>query len=290
MSKTRKPVLHELAESVGRIEGLDAPGDRLASAVKSVLPPGPVKDALSGTWIGHPLHPLMIVMPIGSWTSATVLDLVGGRQSRKGADRLLALGLLSSLPTVAAGLSDWADTLGSTRRIGLVHAWANSASLALYSGSYAARKTGRRRMGVLLALAGGGAVAVGGFLGGHLSYARGVGVDNSVFEYGPDDWTPTVPEAELREGELHKVSAGGIDVLLVRRGERVLAISDACTHRGASLSGGELDDGCVTCPAHGSRFDLEDGSVLRGPATGPQPVWETRVAQGRVEVRPQAAA
>lgn len=290
MSESRKPVLHELAESVGRIEGLDPLADRLASAVRGALPPGAVKNALSGTWIGHAFHPLMTDVPIGSWTSAMVLDLVGGRESRKGADRLVALGLLSSLPTVASGLSDWGDTGGSVRRIGLVHALANGAALALYGGSYAARRTGRRRMGVLLGLAGGGALGAGGFLGGHLSYARGVGVDNTVFEDGPDEWTATVLAGELEDGQPKKVSAGGIDVLLVRRGERVLALSNACTHRGAPLSDGELDGDCVTCPWHGSQFDLEDGSVLRGPATGPQPVWETRVAQGRVEVRPRAAA
>lgn len=290
MSESRRPVLHELAESLGRIEVLDPLADRLSAAVRGVLPPGTAKDALSGTWIGHAFHPLMTDVPIGSWTSATVLDLVGGRQSRKGADRLMGLGLLSSLPTVASGLSDWSDTGGADRRIGLVHAWANGAALALYGGSYAARKAGRRRMGVLLGLAGGGALAAGGFLGGHLSYARGVGVDNTVFEDGPDEWTATMLAGELADGKPHKVSAGGVDVLLVRRGERVLALSNACTHRGAPLSEGELDGDCVTCPWHGSRFDLEDGSVLRGPATGPQPVWETRVTQGRVEVRPRAAA
>jgi nitrite reductase/ring-hydroxylating ferredoxin subunit len=171
------------------------------------------------------------------------------------------------------------------RRMGVAHAAANSFSLLLYSGSYAARRRDRRGLGMALGLAGGGALAIGGYLGGHLSYARGVGVDQTAFEEGPEEWTPSVPESALQDGTAVHAVADGIDLLLVKQGGRVFALSDRCSHRGGPLHEGTLADGCVTCPLHGSSFRLEDGSVERGPATAPQPAWETRVVGGRVEVR-----
>jgi nitrite reductase/ring-hydroxylating ferredoxin subunit/uncharacterized membrane protein len=283
--KARNPVLHEWAEGLGEVEGLDAVGDPLAKRVRQALGRQPLKDVLSGTRLGHALHPVMTDVPIGAWTSATILDLLGGRDSRHAADRLVGVGIAATLPTVASGLSDWADTIGSERRIGLVHAVANSIALALYGGSYLARRGGRRGLGVTLGLAGGGALGVGGYLGGHLSYSKGVGVDQTVFEDRTTEWTPTVPEAELRDDVPALATVGGLAVVVVRHGGRMLALSDTCTHRGGSLHEGEVVDGCIQCPLHGSRFSLEDGSVERGPAVAPQPRWEARVREGRVEVR-----
>jgi nitrite reductase/ring-hydroxylating ferredoxin subunit/uncharacterized membrane protein len=282
---TRRPVLHELAESLGTLEGIDAVGDPLAQRVSRVVGRQPLKDLISGTWLGHALHPVMTDVPIGAWTSATVLDLVGGRRGRPGADRLLGVGIAAALPTVVSGLSDWSDTIGGERRVGVVHAAANSMAVALYGGSWLARRRGRRGLGVTLGLAGAGAVAVGGYLGGHLSYSSGVGVDQTTFEDRVEEWTATVPESELGEDAPMVTIAGGTRVLLVRHAGRVLALSDTCSHRGGALHDGEVVDGCIQCPLHGSRFRLDDGSVERGPATAPQPRWEARVRDGRVEVR-----
>lgn len=280
------PRLHRLAAATGQIEGLDAPARQMAKLVRAVLPGGPVKDALSGTFLGHPAHPLLTDLPIGSWTSAVLLDWIGGRDSRTAARRLLAAGILAALPTAAAGYSDWADTEMSSdtvRRTGLVHAAANVTALGMFTASYLARRRGRD--GRLLALSGAGAMAVGGHLGGHLSFAEGVGVDQTVFERHPEDWVPTVREDELVEGRAVCARAGDIDVLIVRDPEGLHALDNRCTHRGGPLHEGELSDGCVTCPWHGSRFRLADGSIERGPATSPQPLYETRVVDGRVEVR-----
>ena len=153
------------------------------------IPKGPIKDTLSGVPIGHAAHPLLIVLPVGTWTSATLLDLVGGPDSRPAARRLIAAGLLASLPAAATGLNDWADTTpasDSVRRVGAVHALANVTALGLFTASLAARRGGSHGRGVALGLAGMGAVSVGGHLGGHLSYAEGVGVDQTVFEAGPE--------------------------------------------------------------------------------------------------------
>ena len=279
------PVLHQVAERLGELEQLDELGEALASAVKQAVPAGPVKDVLSGTWLGHALHPLLTDVPIGTWTSAMLLDLLGGEDAEVGADRLVGLGILASLPTIATGLSDWADTIGSDRRTGLVHAAANSTALGLYTASYAARKSGRRRLGVTLGLLAGGALGLGGWIGGHLSYALGIGVDTTTFEYPPGDWTPVLAESDLVDGEPRAVAFGGVAALVTKQDGRVSAISNTCTHRGGQLDGGSVEDGCVTCPIHQSVFRLDDGSVVRGPATAPQPTYDVRVKDGRVELR-----
>ena len=279
------PALHRAGERLGELEQLDELGETLASAVKQALPAGPVKGVLSGTWLGHPLHPLLTDVPIGTWTSAMLLDLLGGEDAEDGADRLVGLGILASLPAIATGLSDWADTIGPDRRTGLVHAWANSAALTLYSASYVARKSGRRGLGVTLGLLGGGAMGVGGWIGGHLSYGHGVGVAATTFEYPPSEWTPVLVESELSEGVPRQVDFGGVAALVTKLDGRISAISNSCTHRGGQLDGGTVEDGCVECPIHQSVFRLDDGSVVRGPATAPQPTYAVRVKDGQVELR-----
>lgn len=279
------PALSRVGERLGELAQLDGVGGRLADAVNQAVPAGPAKDVLSGSWLGHPLHPVLSDVPIGTWTSAVLLDLLGGEDSEVGADRLVALGILSSLPTVAAGLSDWADTMGPQRRTGLVHAAANAAALGLFSASYLARRAGRRRGGVLLGLMGAGSMGVGGWIGGHLSYVLGVGVDATAFESPPGEWTVGPAESELTEGEPKPVELGATTVLVTKLGGRVSAISSTCTHRGGPLDQGTVEDGCVTCPLHGSQFRLSDGSVVRGPATVPQPTFDVRVRDGQVELR-----
>lgn len=283
-----RPLLHEAAEQIGRVEALDPPAKKLGKVVRSALGPGKLKDALSGTFLGHALHPLLTDIPIGTWTSAIVLDLTGGRDTADASRRLIGTGILAALPTAVTGYSDWADSeVGndSVRRIGIVHAAANVTALTLFTASWAARRRGSHGGGVTMALAGAGALAVGGHLGGHLSYVNGIGVDQTTFDEGPGDWTPTLPETELPEGSMTCVDAGGMDVLLARRNGTVYALANRCTHRGGPLHEGELEDGCVVCPWHDSRFRLEDGAVDRGPATSPQPSFETRVNEGRIEVR-----
>src|SRR3954471_7150609 len=288
----RRPVLNNVAERLAETEPLDAVADPLAKQVRNLLPAGPVKDALSGTWLGHALHPLLQLLPLGTWTSAVVLDLIGGEEGESSADKLVATGLLATLPTVATGWSDYADTTvasAAVRRIGIVHAASNVLGATLFAGSLAARGNGARGRGKLLALAGMGAVGVGGWLGGHLSYAEGVGVDNTTFETYPSDWTKVADDADLREGEPRRVEVDGAPLLVVRDGGQVCVLADRCSHRGGPLSNGEISDGCVTCPWHGSRFRLSDGSVERGPAAYAQPAMEVRGSGGTVEVRDRAA-
>jgi uncharacterized membrane protein len=155
------------------VDDLDPVVDAVADVVNRNLPPGPVRDALQGTWLGHPLHPLLTDLALGFWTSGFVLDFVPGKRFRPAADLMYLLGTVSAVPTVAAGLADWIELDRPRQRTGVVHAGANAVATGLYAWSLAARARGRRGRGVLLALGGATAATVGGYLGGHLAFPDG---------------------------------------------------------------------------------------------------------------------
>ena len=246
------------------------------------LPAGRLKDLLSGVPAGHPLHPAIVAVPLGAFAGVSYLDLVGG--DRVAARRLLLLGVAASVPAVVTGLSDWSDTEGSERRVGAVHAATNAAALGLYVSSWLARGSGDRRgrkrsLGALTVL------SVGGWLGGHLAYALGVGVDTTAFLDPVVEWADACALTDLAEDKPLGAKLGDTPVVLALVGGVPRALFGRCTHRGAPLAEGRLVDGCVECPWHGSRFALTDGGVERGPATRPQPSFEVRVREGRVLVR-----
>ncbi len=273
------------AVRIEQAAALDRLGDPLAAAVRRALPAGPVKDALSGTWLGHALHPLLTDLTLGAWVSSVILDLTGGRRGRAAADRLIWVGIVSALPTAASGTADWGDTKPRDRRVGLVHALTNSLALGLFGSSLAARRRGHRVIGIGLSLAGATALGAGGYLGGHLTYAVGLGVDWTAFDMRPDDWADAGAEAAVSEGRLTHAVIDCIDIVLTRHGGGIVALSDRCPHRGAPLHEGTVCEGAIVCPWHQSVFRLADGGIARGPATTPAPRWETRVRDGRVEVR-----
>jgi nitrite reductase/ring-hydroxylating ferredoxin subunit/uncharacterized membrane protein len=284
-------------EVAGRIEHatvLDAAAERIRQAADRLLPGGATRDVASGVPLGHPLHPLLVALPIGSWTAASYLDLTGG--DRTAARRLVALGIATAVPAAVSGVNDWLTTADAERRVGLVHAALNDAALTAYTASWIARRRGRHAKGVLLSLAGLLLTGGAGWLGGHLAYALGVGVDTTAFQHLPSEWTDAAAESDLRAGAPVCAEVGGVPVLLLRTSDdatdgtadgtahTIIAMADRCTHRGGALHEGEVRDGCITCPLHGSRF-AADGSVQRGPATRPQPTMQVRVVGGRVQVR-----
>ena len=279
--------LDTLAERASDAAALDAPAEQIGKTVRGLLS-GPLKDALSGTWMGHALHPLLTDVVIGSWTSATMLDLLGGKESDAAARKLIGIGIAAYGPTALTGWSDWADSESvddDVRRVGLVHATVNGVAFALYAASLASRRRGRRGRGVALALAGAGVLSAGGHLGGHLALRLGVGVDQTAFDRGPDEWTQALPVDELDGAEPVAVQVGDTPVLLVRDGDDVLALHDRCSHRGCSLAGGDVDGRRDRLPL--PRFELRPAHRRdpQGPATAPQPVLEARTRAGRVEVR-----
>lgn len=278
-----------LTGKLEQAKALDPVVEGVAAVVSTVLPPGTVKDALHGTWLGHALHPLLVAGPIGLWAGAILLDWTGG--DRDAARRLVGAGVLAVAPTAASGFADWSE-LGSAKRpkrVGLVHALANTGTAVLFGASWLARRSGEQERGRRLALLGAGGLAVGGYLGGHLAYSEGVGVNRNADEQRtPRKWTDAAAAADVVEGQPHRVEVKGQSVVLVRRGGRMHAIGATCSHWGAPLEEGELVDGCLECPWHGSRFRLEDGSVERGPATSPQLPYDVQTVGDRLQIRVRA--
>ena len=276
-------LLENLIDRLEATAALDKPAVALSGVLRRVIRPGAVEDTLSGTPLGHPLHPLLVAVPIGAWSSALLLDATG---DDAGARRLIGLGLVSALPTAASGASDWLSTEGAERRVGLAHALVNYGAIGMYAVSWLARRAGRRGTGIGFSLAGASLLSAGGYLGGHLAYAQGVGVDTTAFQQYPVEWTDALAIDDLPgEDALTSVHVAGVPVLVTVRAGQPVVMADRCTHRGAPLHEGEVVDGCVVCPWHDSAFSLDDGSVRSGPASRPQPLLETRVREGRLQVR-----
>ncbi len=235
------------------------------------------KDFLHGRWLGHALHPIMVDLPIGFWTSAMLLELAGKRRPA----RLLTLaGTLSALGAAATGTADWSVTDGRERRLGLVHGMLNLTATALNAASLISPRRYRA-----LSWSGAALATASAYLGGELVFGRGLMVDHDAWLSGPKTWTTVAKLADIPNGRTKGVMVGGRTVLLYRSASRVHALEASCTHAGGPLQDGEVDDGVVTCPWHGSRFRLSDGACLRGPATFPQLRLESRVREGAVQVR-----
>ncbi len=291
MGKRSSPSpLGSLVERLESLDVLDAPGKAVGQAVRGALGPGALKDALSGTWLGHALHPLLTDVTIGSFVSASLLDVLGGDDDGRAAQRLIAIGLAAYGPTAVTGVSDWADTeiaADRVRRVGLAHAATNATAFVFFASSLAARRAGRQGRGKALGVVGVTALAAGGYLGAHMSFFQGVGPNQTAFDQVPGDWTPVLSASDLDDGAPRAVVVGDAPVLLLRHGDGLHALHDRCSHRGCLLSDGEIEGEIVTCACHGSRFDLRDGSIQRGPATAPQPVYGAREHDGQIEVRLQ---
>ena len=277
-------VVARVVEALGSDQRLDRVSGPVGDRVRRALDRQPAKDALSGAWLGHPLHPLLTDLPIGFWTSAFTLDLLGGRTTRRAATQLVGWGVVTALPTAVSGAADWGDTTGAARRIGFVHAAANTTALTCYAASWWARVRGRHARGVALGLAGATAATVGGYLGGHLLQTLGVGVDHTTLSRPPSEWTRVAATAEVTETP-RRVLAGEAPVVVFRFRGAVVAIDARCPHRGAPMEEGDVHDDCITCPWHGSTFRIADGDLIEGPATVDLPVYECRITADGVEVR-----
>ncbi|WP_079169391.1 MULTISPECIES: Rieske (2Fe-2S) protein [unclassified Streptomyces] len=273
------------------VDGLErwSAADKLLDAVRTAVqaaPLGRARDALHGRWLGHPLHPLVVQLPVGTWLSAALLDALPGH--RRAARTLVGVGLVAAGPAAVAGWVDWAELPREQQRVGFVHAAANVTGVALYAASYIARWRRQTVRGKALGLAGLSVVAAGGALGGHLAYRQASGANHAeqVSHLVEEGWHPVGDLTDLPVGRAVRRHIGDVSVMVVREpDDRVHVLADHCSHMGGPLSEGELRDGCVRCPWHGSVFRLTDGWNVRGPATAPQPAFETRLHGGRVEAR-----
>ncbi|MDQ2802474.1 MAG: Rieske 2Fe-2S domain-containing protein [Pseudomonadota bacterium] len=291
--------------AISRIEAagsLDGPGYAIGNALARPAqiigqPTKPLRDALHGTRYGHPMHPMLVTIPIGTWTLALGLDILAtlGVVRRRGAahatDVALKAGAVGAVAAATAGLADWQYTDGRDRRLGLVHGLVNSTALALNLVSISLRRRGRRAEGRLASTAGWGCMFVGGYLGGHLVYRRRIGVDHADRSPEPRDFQPVLALAELQEDRPRRVEVRDeiarqdIGVVLVRHRGQIHAMGARCSHAGGPLDGGWVLGGTLVCPWHGSRYDLETGQPTDGPSTCPQPRYLVRVRDGVIEIR-----
>lgn len=289
---------------IGRVEAaapLDGPSYAVETAIARPAqiagrPAQAIGDALHGTSYGHPVHPMLVTIPIGTWTLALGLDLLAALGVRpvgtaRAADVALKAGAVGAVAAAAAGLADWQHTNGRDRRIGMVHALVNSTALALNLASIALRRRERHREGRLASAAGWGCMFVGGYLGGHMVYRRRIGVDHADRSPEPQDFKSVLPLAELEENRPRRVEVWDentrqtIGVVLVRHKGRVQAMGARCSHMGGPLDQGWVLGGALVCPWHGSRYDLETGWPSSGPSTCPQPRYQVRLRDGIIEIR-----
>ena len=257
-------------------------------------PPRRLRSLLNGTWLGHPLHPVITDVPITAWMLTALFDIIWlispahNTWATYGAFVAVILGLLGALGAIVTGFTDWSDTYGPERRVGLNHSMFNVSATILYLISFILRLLAGPGDGVAAAILGFvGLVCVlyAGYLGGEMVFTKGTGVNHTAWEAGSEDYEAVLPLEKVEENTLYRVTASGVPVVLLRQGEQVYAISATCPHAGGPLDEGPLQSDVVECPWHGSRFCMRDGRVLTGPATVNAPRYDVRVRNGQVEIK-----
>jgi nitrite reductase/ring-hydroxylating ferredoxin subunit/uncharacterized membrane protein len=286
-----------IANIIAEQEWIDSLAEPLQDAVRDLLrQTRGLKNALHGTWLGHPLHPVLTDIPVGAWTVALALDGLEGVTGREefaaGADGAIAIGVLGALGSAVTGATDWSEMDPRTRKIGLTHGLMNLAATSLYAASWLLRARKKNRStAVGLSLLGYAIAGASAYLGGHLVFGEQIGVDHTATADAnePEKFVAVMKEAELPENTLTRALADGVAVLLFKSGGRIRAITETCPHLGGPLAEGKVVGDAVQCPWHQSELSLEDGSIVNGPTTYPARCFDVRVRSGNIEVRSAAA-
>ena len=251
-----------------------------------------LQDFVNGTWLGHPLHPVLTDVVIGGATLIAVFDLsvlILGAEGLETAS-LMAVGFvaLSALGATASGLTDFKDThTGNERNDVVIHGLINIVASAAYVVSFLLRLGGSDDIGIWFSLGGVLVLTVGGYIGGHIVFKYGYTVNRNAFAKGQraKEWTPVIAAADVAENTPTKVMLGSTALVVVRRGDMVHALKATCSHAGGPLDQGELVGDTIVCPWHFSAFRLADGAVRHGPATSRQVTYRIRVNDLQVEVQ-----
>jgi nitrite reductase/ring-hydroxylating ferredoxin subunit/uncharacterized membrane protein len=249
-----------------------------------------LKNLAHGTPLGHPVHPAVTDIPVGAWLGTLILDIVWlatGRPSgmAMASNVLLVVGLVGAVLSILTGTTDWNDTYGKERRVGIAHGIINTLATLVYVVALVLRLTGSQFPGLIVSTVGLVILLLGAYLGGELVFGKGTQVNHTAWQETPEEFVVVAEETAIEEGKLHRAEANGTPLLLVRLKGTIYAIANTCTHAGGPLDEGTLEGDVVTCPWHASRFCVRDGEVRSGPATFPQVRYETRVREGQVEVR-----
>lgn len=198
-----------------------------------------------------------------------------------------AAGLLSMLAAAATGFADYTDTDGTARMRATVHNTVMIVTLVVYTVSLVLRLGGpaNRTPAIVMALVGAVLLSIGAYVGGEVVYALGNMIDRHAWRRGARDWV-AVDLSGVGEATPTRVMAGKHPLVVVRYGETVFAMDETCAHAGAPLAEGQIVDGQIECPWHGSRYELATGFRKRGPTTFDQPSYEVRqTPEGGYEAR-----
>lgn len=244
-----------------------------------------VRDLLNGRWLGHPLHAVLTDAPIGILFLVIVFDVL---HMPDAAAWSLGLGILAMLAAALAGSADYADTDGKARERATLHSTLMVVALLAYIVSFVMRlgpagvveSTGAFWVSIMAFLV----LSAGAYVGGDVVYALGNMVDRHAFRGAGTKWIALEPaemeDGKIPEGRPIKAKLGINQLVLVRQGEKILALHDVCAHAGGPLNEGKLTDGVIECPWHYSRYRMTDGQVLRGPSVYHQPAYEVRAKDG----------
>ena len=179
------PMLSSLTARVmpGPGSGLDHLATDVQYRIRSATSNNPwrsVVSALSGeSWLGHPAHPAVVMVPSGLWLTSALYDVRSADgtdpQAERVADTTLKLGILAAVPAAATGIAQFLQTDGVARRVAAVHWALNATAVTLYGVSWGLRSSGLRSGGRRLSAVALALVGPGAFLGGELAYRYGVG-------------------------------------------------------------------------------------------------------------------
>jgi len=284
-------------EILSRQEWMEGWGDKVQSMVGAVYrafgPLGrPLRNLLSGTSVfKHPLHPALTDVPLGAWLTGVVADYTAASTNlipRSAGTIALALGVAVAAGAAVTGYTDFQDVYGMERRTALAHGLTMTVVFVVMTTSLVLRLVGVSVLypvAIGLATFGLALTMFGMYLGGHVVYGYGTRINRGAFLHGPDEFVSVGRSQDFPEGEMKRVDADGLAVLMVRQSSGLHAIVNTCSHAGGPLNEGTLDGDMVTCPWHSSQFSVGDGRVRGAPATFPQARLEVREQDGKVEVR-----
>lgn len=249
-----------------------------------------LKNVAHGTFVlKHPLHPALTDAPLGAWLVGVILDWLAQYNHLipvQAGDIALIVGTLAALGAALTGYTDFHETYGLERRWALTHGLIMTTVILIEVVSLIVRWAGNHPVGAVLATVAVLLAMAGMYFGGHLSFGFGTMVNRNAFAEGPaEEFVAVGKAADFPENALKRVDAGGLPALVVRLNGKVCAIGAVCSHAGGPLDEGELNGQTVTCPWHGSKFDVCSGKVKGGPATFGQPRFEVRDRDGEVELK-----
>jgi nitrite reductase/ring-hydroxylating ferredoxin subunit/uncharacterized membrane protein len=271
-----------------------------------------LRDVLQGKPLRHPLHPLLVHLPIGFFFLVLVLDAASYVFESAGLVRAafyaLAAGLIGAAVAAVPGFVDYADIRDDhpAKKVATLHMMLNLLMVGIYGASFGLRvgsvdAASTPILPLLVSLGGFAVLSVSGYLGGRIVYEEGVAVGRhrrrtptpqrtigvAVSPRAKDDqnYVPMIAASDILPGATARVDVNGTVICVVRLEEKFYAFQEFCTHRFGPLSEGSFHGCEAECPWHRSRFDVRTGKAVKGPAKADLKTWATEVRDGKVCIR-----